>query len=282
MSDIPSVEIIIPVYNGAKLLPRLISSLEGQTIYAQCTLRFLLTESRDDSKTFLNSRGFVFEKVERFDHAKTRESALLSSKADIAVFLTQDVFFKDPIALETLVKTVRGKVAISYLRQRGRGIGVERYVRHCNYPRKNETRDSTSIKVKGLKAFFCSDACMAYNVPLFKELNGFDGKTMPTNEDMYYARKALLSGNLVNYCADSYVIHSHSFSCKRTYRRYVDVAHFFKENPEFLTYDSNHAGMALALGVFWRVLFTINLYALLQFFPNMIARYLGMKHGRRH
>lgn len=281
MPDTTSVEIIIPVYNGAKFLPRLISSLEGQTIYSKCTQRFLLTESKDDSEALLNSRGFVFEKVQHFDHAKTRESALLTSNADIVVFLTQDVFFKDPTALETLVRTVQGKVAISYLRQLGRGIGVERYVRHCNYPRKSETRDSASIQSKGLKAFFCSDACMAYNVTLFKKLNGYDGKTMPTNEDMYYARKVLLSGNLVNYCADSYVIHSHSFSCKRTYKRYVDVAHFFKENPEFLAYDSNHAGIALALGVFWRILLTINLYALFQFFPNMIARYLGMRHGRR-
>lgn len=281
MLDAPSVEIIIPVYNGAKVLPRLIVSLKEQTLFPQCSLRFLLTESQDESKSLLSTNGLPFEEIRDFDHAKTREAALLSSKADIAVLLTQDVYFKDPSALETLMKMVQAKVAIAYLRQRGTGIGVERYVRHCNYPNKSETRNSTAIQTKGLKAFFCSDACMAYNVALFKELNGYDGKAMPTNEDMYYARKVLLAGYEIHYCAASYVIHSHVYTLKKLYRRYRTYGQFFRKNSEFCEYSQKKAGFMLCLHVFGLILLTLNLYALITFLPNMLARFLGMRQGKR-
>ena len=276
-----SIEIIIPVYNGERVLPRLLDSLKTQTVFCSCAIRCILTASTDNSEEILKERSIAYEKTLAFNHAKTREDAILSSTADIVIMLTQDVYFDDDGALEALVDSIGGKVVLAYLRQKAKGIGVERYVRHCNYPKRSETRDQTSIEKRGLDAFFCSDSCMAYATSAFRQLKGYDDRELPTNEDMYYARKVLLAGYAIHYCGNHYVNHSHRLSLKSIYRRYYLTGLFFRENPEFEAYPSTRSGLRLAWSVFWRILATLNVYALFLYFPNMFSRYLGMKGGRK-
>lgn len=70
----------------------------------------------------------------------------------------------------------------------------------------------------------------AINRKIFEELNGYDGKNLPTNEDMYIAYKLITKGYKIKYCADSEVIHSHTFTLKQLYKRYYDTGLFFGMN----------------------------------------------------
>jgi len=273
------VEVIIPLFKGRAFCHRLIHSLEKQLCEFYFTYYFVVTDSKDGTEEYLRERGMNYTIVNSFSHSLTREKALMHSKADVVVMATQDVIFEDSNALQRLVECIDGDTKFAYLRQVCRNWTIERYTRRINYPKKSELRDASCIEKKGLNAFFASDACAAYDVQFFKESNGYDGKDLATNEDMYYARKVLLAGKKVAYCATSYVVHSHRFTLKQIYNRYRLVGCFFAENPEFKAYSAGHAGIKLAAKTLLLILITFNLPALIMFIPNMIARYLGKKKG---
>ena len=112
------------------------------------------------------------------------------------------------------------------------------------------------------------------------ELNCYDGKKFPTNEDMYIAYKLITNGYKIKYCADSVVEHSHKFKLKQLYKRYYDTGVFFKQNSYLNEYKVNQAGGGMALYVLKRALQDKNFSVLVNFVPNMAARFIGMKMGK--
>ena len=132
----------------------------------------------------------------------------------------------------------------------------------------------------GINAFFFSDASSAVKREIFVELNGYDGKNFPTNEDMYLAYKLLTNGYRIKYCADSEVEHSHKFTFKQLYKRYYDTGVFFKQNEYLNDYKVNKAGGGMAKYVLKRAIQDKNFKVLIRFVPDMAARYMGMKIGR--
>ena len=273
------VEVIIPLYNGRDYCHRLIHSLEKQLTDFYFSYYFVITDTGDDTKSYLEERGMNYTIINEFNHALTREKALMHSKADVVVMATQDVVFEDSNALQRLVECINGDVKFAYLRQVCRNWTIERYTRQINYPKKSSIRTAADIKTMGLNAFFASDACAAYDVEYFQKMNGYDGKALPTNEDMYYVRKVLLDGKKVAYCASSYAVHTHKFTLKQIHDRYALVGRFFAQNPEFKEYSANSSGAKLALKTLGRILITFNIPALFMFLPNMYARYKGKKDG---
>lgn len=131
-----------------------------------------------------------------------------------------------------------------------------------------------------LKAFFFSDASSAIKRDVFLKLKGYDGKDLPISEDMYIAYKMIMNDYVIKYCADSKVIHSHNFTLKQLYDRYYLTGKFFKENDYLNQYKVNNSGFAMAKYVLKRALQEKNGKVLIQFLPNMSARFLGMKMGK--
>jgi len=275
------VEVIIPLYKGHAYCHRLIHSLEKQLTEFYFSYYFIVTNAHDGTEEYLKSRGMNYTIIENFNHALTRERALMHSKADVVVMATQDVIFEDSNALQRLVECIDGDVKFAYLRQVCRNWTIERYTRKINYPKKSEIRTKESIKSMGLNAFFTSDACSAYDVEYFKQVGGYDGKALPTSEDMYFARKVLLDDKKIAYCASSYVVHTHKFTLAQVRSRYELIGRFFAENPEFKQYSAGRSGLNLAIKTFLLILVTFNIPALFAFIPNMVARYQGKKAGER-
>nr|WP_283625043.1 hypothetical protein [Clostridium butyricum] len=91
-----------------------------------------------------------------------------------------------------------------------------------------------------------SDASSAVLSKVYRELNAYDGKRMPTKEDMYFDHKLINAGYRIKYCADSEVYHSHDFTYRQLYKRYYDTGIFFKQNKYFKDYKSNESGVDLA------------------------------------
>ena len=277
------VDIICPLYNAEKYILNLHKSLLKQKKIEINEIKYIFTESIDNTEKLLIENKINYEKItkEEFSHSTARENAAKQSDADIVVFITQDVVIENEDWLEKLIKPIIEKEADAcYSRQLTKYNNIEKYIRECNYPDKSILKTKDNIDEMGLKTFFFSDASSAINRKVFEKLNYYDGKRFMFNEDMYIAHKLIVNGYKIKYCADSIVYHSHEFTLRQLYQRYYDSGVFFKQNEYLDNYGTNKAGGGLAKHILKRALQDKNIKVLLEFFPNMIIRFIGLKMGK--
>lgn len=278
-----NIDIICPLYNAEKDIESLHKSLLKQKNVKVNNIRYVLTEGKDNTEKILKNLKIDYKKIrkEEFSHSLTREKEAFESDADIIVFITQDVKIVRDDWLYYLTKDIiDGKVEACYSRQLCNNNTIEKYTRESNYPEKSRIVSKEDIKKLGLKTFFFSDASSAINNQVFKKLNGYDQKKLPISEDMYIAYKLIMNGYKIKYCADSEVIHSHTFTLRQIYERYKLTGKFFKENNYLNNYKVNQAGGSLAKYILNRAIQDKNWNALVNFLPNMSARFIGMKVGK--
>jgi len=283
MKTYNNVEVVIPLYNGEKYIPLILEEFADQRTDFSCKLHFVLTNTGDKSEEILKQSGVTYDVIEKkdFSHSLTRENAVLHSKADAVIFLTQDCRLVNSDVYQKLVMCLSEEVKFAYLRQVNSNKTVEKYSRRINYPNHSIIKDKTSIEKMGINAFFASDACSVVDVEYFKSIHGYDGLNLPTSEDMYYAYKVIQSGKKVMYCADSFVDHTHKFTLHQLYQRYYLVGEFFALCPQFKKYHANNSGLRLASKIALMAIKEFNIGVLFAFVPNMLARYLGKKNGER-
>lgn len=278
-----NIDIICPLYNAEKDIEGLHKSLLKQKNVKINEIKYVLTESKDNSEEKLKKLNINFKKIkkEEFSHGLTRENEAFDSKADILVFITQDVKIVRDDWLYNLTKDIaNGEVDACYSRQLCDNNTIEKYTRECNYPENSKIVTKDDIEKLGLKAFFFSDASSAIKRETFVKLKGYDHKKLIINEDMYIAYKLITNGYKIKYCADSEVVHSHVFTLKQYYDRYKDTGKFFKENSYLNNYKVNQAGGNMAKYILKRAVQDKNWSVLVKYIPNMAARFIGMKVGK--
>lgn len=278
-----TVDIICPLYNAENDIENLHKSLLMQKDVKINEIKYILTESNDNTEKKLKELEINFEKIKKedFSHSLTREKATFDSKADIVAFITQDVKIQRDDWLYYLTKDIiDGTVDACYSRQLCDNNTIEKYTRECNYPEVSRIVSKDDIEKLGLKTFFFSDASSAIKRETFVKLNGYDHKNLVINEDMYIAYKLITNGYKIKYCAESEVVHSHQFTLKQYYNRYKDTGKFFKENSYLNNYKVNQAGGSMAIYVLKRALQDKNWSVLTKYIPNMAARFIGMKMGK--
>lgn len=278
------VEIICPLYNAENYLMDLHQSVLNQKTDDDFCISYVLTESKDNTEKFLKDNNLNYHKVNKdeFSHSLTRETMAKKSDANIIVFITQDVKIEREDWLKNLVTPIKNKECdASFSRQVTKYKGIEQYIREKNYPEQSYIHSKEDLQTMGMKAFFFSDASSAINAEVFKALNYYDGKKLVINEDMYIAYKLITSGYKIKYCADSVVVHSHKFTLKELYNRYYDTGVFMAENSYLDKFGTTKTGGGLAKYVLKRALKEFNVKALFRFIPDMMARWLGMRNGKR-
>lgn len=278
-----NIDIICPLYNAEKYIRNLHKSLEMQKGVTINKYRYIVTKGTDNTEQILQELKIDYEliKPEEFSHALTREKEAMKSNADILVFITQDIIIKDEYWLYNLVKDIeKNECEACYSRQICTNNTIEKYTREKNYPEESFVVTKKDINKLGLRTFFFSDASSAIKKDVFLELKGYDGKKLPINEDMYIAYKLIMNNYRIKYCAESKVIHSHRFTLKQIYKRYYDTGKFFKENSYLDNFKTNKTGGNLALYILKRAIQDKNVNVLINFIPNMSARFLGMKMGK--
>ena len=276
------VEIICPLYNAEKYIEKLHNNIKKQK-NVDFSVRYLLTESKDNTETILKNKKIRHDKIKKsaFSHSLTRENAARTSKADIVVFITQDVEIEDENWLYYLVKDIiSGEVSATYSRQITKFNNLEKYTREKNYPEISKIVSKEDIDTLGLKTFFFSDAASAIDKKVFEKLNYYDGKRLPISEDMYIAYKLITNGYKIKYCSDSIVYHSHDFKLRELYDRYKLTGKFFKQNSYLDQYGTNSTGGSLAKYVLKRSIEEKNIKAIIRFPFDMGARFIGMKVGK--
>lgn len=279
-----NISIICPLYNAEKYIEELYYNIKKQTKVNIIEIKFILTESKDNSDKILNKLNLSYDEIllKDFSHSLVREKAGFEGKGDILVFITQDVKINNEDWLYELVKGIENsECEAAFSRQIAYdNHTIERYTREINYPDNSRVVSKYDIGKLGLMTFFFSDASSAIRKDIFLELNGYDNKNLPTNEDMYFAYKLIMNGYRIKYEANSIVTHSHEFSCKETFNRYKDIGKFFKENTYLNEYSANDRGVSVFLYIVKRIREEKKMYLFPKVFMNFISRFIGMKVGK--
>ena len=279
-----TVTIICPLFNAENYIVELNQNINKQKNVIIEKIYYLLTESTDNSEKIMQKNNIPYELIrkEDFSHSLTREKYGLKAKTDVICFITQDVVIENDNWLYKLIKNIgKDNIVAAYSRQISKYNNIEKYTREKNYPNKSRVVSKKDIDKLGLNTFFFSDASSAIMRDVFTKLNGYDGKNLPISEDMYFAYKVIMNGYKISYEADSVVYHSHNFKLKDLYKRYKLTGEFFKENSYLDEYGTNKAGGGLAKYILKRAIQDKNIKVLFRFIPDMAARFIGMKVGKR-
>ena len=281
-----SISVIIPVLNAEKELPGLLKALREQTVVPD---EILVVDSESEDRTREIAEGVAGVRVipvkrKDFDHGRTRDLALRASAGETVVFLTQDAV---PANREFLAKLIcplaEEKVAVATGRQlpKAEASPMEKLVRAFNYPAESHIRSEADVERMGIKAFFCSDVCAAYSRAIYLELGGFDFP-LKTNEDMFYAAKAIRNGYRVAYAADAEVYHSHDFSLREQYCRNRIQGYEIARHRDLLGDASQESeGLKLVKAVSLGLLKRGRAVSFIRFGLDCCARLLGSRAGKK-
>jgi rhamnosyltransferase len=248
--EINTVDIIIPTYKPDKKFDMLIQKLLHQT-YPVRKIIVVNTETGvfPWDTVGLDAKITVKEITkDEFDHGGTRRMAAAASDADIFICMTQDAVPRDNRLVEKLVGVFEDEnTGCAYARQlpdENSDI-IETYTRQFNYPSAGCVKNLDSVKIMGIKAFFCSNVCAAYRKSCYEEAGGFIEHAI-FNEDMIMAGHMLKLGYNCVYAAEAKVIHSHNYSCVQQFKRNFDLAVSQTDNPAiFRDVPSEREGMRL-------------------------------------
>lgn len=254
-----TVDVIIPVYKPDSGFLTLMEKLLTQTVTINQII-LMNTEQKYWDRLFYGTtlerqvHNITVKHLSKreFDHGRTRNQGVKLSKADVFVMMTQDAIPADEYLIERLLSRLRQeKAAAAYARQlpTKESGEIERYTRAFNYPAKSCVKTREDLPKLGIKTFFCSNVCAAYDRETFDRLGGFVNHTI-FNEDMLYAAKAVEAGCRIAYAADACVYHSHDYTHRQQFHRNFDLGVSQAEHPEvFAKYPSESEGIRMVKGL---------------------------------
>ena len=284
------VDVVCLIYKGYRYLNSLLNSFKNQKNVTIKNIIFVITDSQDDEMNLIlefiktnNVTSFIVKK-EEFSHSLTREKAIREyCNSDIVIMISQDVKLTNENVFYNLVESIaKHETVYNYARQICTNKSIEKYIRKKNYPDQSYIVEKKDIETLQLMAFFASDACSAYDRNTFLSVGGYGGYDVMMSEDMLYSKIILEAGYKKKYCADAIVDHSHKYTLKNLYNRYYETGVFYHKVKIFDEYKTNSSGFSLAMYVLKEALKHFDIPVLFRWLPDMTARYLGMKKGKKH
>lgn len=286
------VDVIIPVYKPKEKLLKLLECLNEQSLPVQNII--LINTEKKYFDQFVEGTDF-FEKnkkvlvkhisKEEFDHGKTRNYGVSLSKTPYFIMMTDDAVPVDRELVRQLMEPFGDeKTGMSYARQLpAKGCGViEDYTRLFNYPNQSRIKTLGDIESMGIKAFFASNVCAAYNREVFDRLGGFVNHTI-FNEDMIYARGLLNAGFQIAYAAGAQVQHSHNYSGFQQLSRNFDLGVSHAEHPEvFSGIAAESEGIRLVKRTCGYLCKVGKPYLIVRLFWLSGCKYIGYFLGKRY
>lgn len=235
------VDVIIPAYKPDKSFLELIQKLFSQTVRPERVI-IINTEEKYLNNLIYGTdfkeryKDVVIKNISKleFNHGRTRNYGAKKSDADAIIFMTQDAMPDNEYLIEELIKPLLDdSIAVSYARQLPRqdASPIEVFSRGFNYPDKDLVKYKKDLDTLGIKTYFCSNVCAAYNTQIFNRLGGFVDFTI-FNEDMLYAAKAINEGYGICYAAKARVVHSHNYNGRQQLRRNFDLGVSQADHPE--------------------------------------------------
>ena len=219
-----------------------------------------------------------------FDHGASRNLGVSKSKAEYFVCMTQDALPKDKALIEELIKPMSDEIKLSYARQEAykEASEIEKFTRSYNYPEVSAVKSEADKDIYGIKLYFCSNVCAAYERETFEKLERFK-EGLILNEDMIYAACVLKSGKKLMYSAAAVVYHSHDYSARQQFERNFDIAVsqlMYKEYFEGLKSESE--GIKLVKKTALHLIKKGKLLSVFKLIYISGAKYLGYKKGKNY
>ncbi len=285
-------DIIIPVYKPDGKFLTLIEKLGKQSVLPNRIIIMNTEQKYYDRLIYGTSfqkehRDMVVKHLSRreFDHGRTRNRGVQYSDTDFFIMMTQDAVPADEYLVERLLEQLGNEnVAVAYARQLADGDSseIEKYTRNFNYPEQSKIKTKADLETLGIKTFFCSNVCAAYNRKIFDELGGFVKHTI-FNEDMIYAARAVEAGYGIAYTAEARVIHSHDYSNKKQFQRNFDLGVSQAQHPEvFAAYPSESEGIRLVRQLIRHLRESGHRSQIPHVMMQSGARYIGYQLGRHY
>lgn len=285
-------DVIIPTFKPQQEFLTLLERLQCQSVEIGKII-VMNTEEKYFERLKYNTSGFwEYKNIEihhlskwEFDHGNTRNKGVKCSSAPFFVCMTQDAIPADEFLIEKLLEPlISGEAAVSYARQLPKeDCGpVECFTKSFNYPQNPRLKGQEDLPELGIKTFFCSNACAAYQRSVFDELGGFIHHTI-FNEDMIYAAGAVKSGYKIAYAADACVLHSHNYTWLQNFHRNFDLGVSQADHPEvFEEVKSESEGIRLVKQTIQYLKETGNTRLILPMLWGSGWKFLGYKLGRNY
>lgn len=285
-------DIIIPVYKPDGKFLTLIEKLGKQSVLPNRIIIMNTEQKYYDRLIYGTSfqkehRDMVVKHLSRreFDHGRTRNRGVQYSDTDFFIMMTQDAVPADEYLVERLLEQLGNEnVAVAYARQLADGDSseIEKYTRNFNYPEQSKIKTKADLETLGIKTFFCSNVCAAYNRKIFDALGGFVKHTI-FNEDMIYAARAVEAGYGIAYTAEARVIHSHDYSNRKQFQRNFDLGVSQAQHPEvFAAYPSESEGIRLVRQLIRHLRESGHRSQIPHVMMQSGARYIGYQLGRHY
>lgn len=227
--------ICIPALNASDIWENFAVALKQQAMLAP-EIIVIDSASTDNTAELAELAGCRVVRIARkdFGHGKTRQlAATLSPDAEVLVYMTQDAVLSNAQSLAALLRPFEDeKVGAIYGRQLPReGAGpMEAHARLFNYPTTSEVRSIENARHRGFKAIFFSNSFGAFRRKALEEVGGFP-EDVNFGEDTVVAGRLLLAGWKIAYAADAEVYHSHSYTIREEFQRYLRVGELHASQP---------------------------------------------------
>ncbi len=285
-------DIIIPVYKPDGKFLTLIEKLGKQSVLPNRIIIMNTEQKYYDRLIYGTSfqkehRDMVVKHLSRreFDHGRTRNRGVQYSDTDFFIMMTQDAVPADEYLVERLLEQLgKENVAVAYARQLAAedSSEIEKYTRNFNYPEQSKIKTKADLETLGIKTFFCSNVCAAYNRKIFDALGGFVKHTI-FNEDMIYAARAVEAGYGIAYTAEARVVHSHDYSNRKQFQRNFDLGVSQAQHPEvFAAYPSESEGIRLVRQLIRHLRESGHRSQIPHVMMQSGARYIGYQLGRHY
>ena len=229
--------VVVPTLNAAAVWPQFTQALLASVAPEQVLI--IDSSSSDHTADLARTAGFRVHVIKRedFNHGGTRQLAVnLLPDVELLVFLTQDAILASENAMTLLLNAfVDPKVAAAFGRQlpRPQADPIEAHARLFNYPAQSSIRDLASRKEMGFKAIFISNSFAAYRRSALIAVGGFPSQII-FGEDTVTAGRLLLAGWKIAYVAESQVYHSHAYTLRQEFKRYIDIGVLHAKQPWML------------------------------------------------
>lgn len=279
-----TVDVIIPTLKPDVTFIHLIEKLNSQSYPIQNIIVINTEEKCFLFPEVLNYNNVLVKHItlNEFDHGATRDMGARMSDADIIVFMTQDAMPDNEFLIERLVNCFETKeIGAAYARQLPTidCKEVEKFTRSFNYPELDSIKSQADISRLGIKTYFCSNVCAAYDKELYLSLGGFIRHTI-FNEDMIFASKIIQSGRKIRYCSTARVIHSHNYTNIQQLRRNFDLGVSQKDNEEiFIGLKSEDEGLRLVLQTAKHCIKIGKPWLIIDLFAKSGFKYIGYRLG---
>jgi rhamnosyltransferase len=219
--------LIIPTLNAASHWERLCDGIRRQSLAPDDVL-IIDSSSTDGTANRARDAGFRVIEIARseFSHGGTRQTAVhFMANADVLIYLTQDAVLRGTESFRQLVAAFQNPaIGAAYGRQlpRADASAIEAHARLFNYHTVSHLRSWESRTTQGFKSIFFSNTFGAFRRDALMSVGGF-AADVNFGEDTLAVARLHRAGWKTAYVAEAQVEHSHAFSIRAEFHRYLEI-----------------------------------------------------------